>query len=656
MAEGNWSVIRVEKISAEGAQKTERHNERKNESYANLNVDTEQIARNVHFKDTGGLTYNEYFQRLIDEGKISTRGQKAGATVFNELVIDVNTRYFEEHGGYEYARQFYEEAYRFGCEIYGEENIVSAVMHADEINKAVSEELGKPVYHYHLHIVAIPTVRKEILWSKRCKDEALRGTVKEVINQVSHSKKWKNAVPLLDENGQQVISKYGKPMFRKSYSVLQDKLFAHMTEAGFTGFERGVLGSTAENLSSLDYQIQKDKERLADIQERIEAEQVRYEPAHEVRKTMAEIEGMGQKTITGKISVSKDDYQQLTALAKEGITSRSEIQDLKSSVSYYQRQYFNASSAVERLQERYDRLKEKCQPFLQALEHFPKLVEVFVEKVKELFSIKEAQEGINLPKKIKKTEYRVLKIDEKKTLTLPQVLRLIEASKETPIHMQILFAVLMGLRRSEINGLKYSDVDYIHRMLRVERQLGKKPNSKAEDCAPKMLTKQEIKTKTPAGVRELPIPDYVFEAILEERKTYEKNRRRRPKEFRDWNYICCSTYGNPRSKGFHQKYYKDLLKSLDLPDIHFHQLRNTYATILLKNSFNSKGVSHLLGHAKEIISVDVYGDTQEIIEDCLDVLEPFIEEVIPKERKDQYYDYSEVIEIDLILEEYFNAA
>ena len=186
--------------------------------------------------------------------------------------------------------------------------------------------------------------------------------------------------------------------------------------------------------------------------------------------------------------------------------------------------------------------------------------------------------------------------------------------------------------------------------------MGKKPNSKAEDCAPKMLTKQEIKTKTPAGVRELPIPDYVFEAILEERKTYEKNRRRRPKEFRDWNYICCSTYGNPRSKGFHQKYYKDLLKSLDLPDIHFHQLRNTYATILLKNSFNSKGVSHLLGHAKEIISVDVYGDTQEIIEDCLDVLESFIEEVIPKERNNQYYDYSEMIEIDSILEEYFNAA
>lgn len=62
---------------------------------------------------------------------------------------------------------------------------------------------------------------------------------------------------------------------------------------------------------------------------------------------MAEIEGMGQKTLTGKIAVSKDDHQQLTALTKEGITSRSEIQDLESSVSYYQRQYFNVSSAVE---------------------------------------------------------------------------------------------------------------------------------------------------------------------------------------------------------------------------------------------------------------------------------------------------------------------
>nr|WP_296092505.1 site-specific integrase [uncultured Dorea sp.] len=149
----------------------------------------------------------------------------------------------------------------------------------------------------------------------------------------------------------------------------------------------------------------------------------------------------------------------------------------------------------------------------------------------------------------------------------------------------------------------------------------------------------------------------LYNAVAEKYESVAKNVRTIMKTSLEYAFNKNVLATNP-AKGINlsKKNYKDLLKSLDLPDIHFHQLRNTYATILLKNSFNSKGVSHLLGDAKEIISVDVYGDTQEIIEDCLDVLEPFIEEVIPKEQKDQYYDYSEVIEIDLILEEYFHAA
>lgn len=213
-------------------------------------------------------------------------------------------------------------------------------------------------------------------------------------------------------------------------------------------------------------------------------------------------------------------------------------------------------------------------------------------------------------------------------MTLPQVLTLIEASKETPIYMQILFAVLMGLRRGEINGLKYSDV------------------------APKMLTKQDIPVKTDSSVRELPIPDFVFEAILQQRKIYEKNRRRRKREFRDWDYICCSSYGNPRSKSYHFKYYKQILAGNNLPNIHFHQLRNTYSTLLMKNDFNVKGISNLMGHAKEIITADVYGDTQEIIEDCLYAIEPFIEEVMPDYNKEEYYDYTDVFEMENITDEY----
>lgn len=180
---------------------------------------------------------------------------------------------------------------------------------------------------------------------------------------------------------------------------------------------------------------------------------------------------------------------------------------------------------------------------------------------------------------------------------------MLEKSRDTPIHMHILFSVLMGLRCSEILGLKYDDVDYINRTIRVQRQLGRVKGSRKGDYPLKTLTKQEIGLKTTSSYRELPIPDYVFDAILEERARYDKNKRRRSKEFQDLGYICCSSYGRPRSRGYHWKCYKKLLEENVLPDIRWHDLRSTYSTILLKNDFNPKAVAKLMGHAKETVTL-----------------------------------------------------
>lgn len=91
--------------------------------------------------------------------------------------------------------------------------ILSAVMHADERNRAMSDALGEDVYHYHLHVVYIPVVEKQILWSKRCKDKSLIGTVKETIMQVSSSKKWISK-PALDEHGNPMLTAKGKPILK----------------------------------------------------------------------------------------------------------------------------------------------------------------------------------------------------------------------------------------------------------------------------------------------------------------------------------------------------------------------------------------------------------------------------------------------------------
>ena len=284
---------------------------------------------------------------------------------------------------------------------------ISAVMHADEINKAASDDLGKEVYHYHLHAMVLPVVEKEILWSKRCKDEKLRGTVREVVNQISHSKKWKSDIPLTDEKGNPLLRKNGKPMFRASYSILQDELFNYMTERGFKGFQRGEYGSTAEHLTSLQYQIKQDKQRLEKLQERIQKEQITYKSTHQISKTLNEIDSMGQKTFTGKMAISKEDYAELTDLAKEGITSRAEIKELEQSASYYRQRYYDSANALENMRNRYNELKEKCRPFLEALEHFPEAAKLFTEKVRQLFSFREAQKQAEKEAKEKARQERI---------------------------------------------------------------------------------------------------------------------------------------------------------------------------------------------------------------------------------------------------------
>ena len=403
----DMSCARVEKYTASDVSKAERHNERKNESYENMNVVMERIPFNVHFKEPTAPTYMQQLQQMEQDGKVSLRGLRKDATLFNEIVIDVNTMYFERNGGYEYAKQFYEEAFHFIEEKFGADNVISAVMHADEINLAATEDLGKEVYHYHLHAMVLPAVEKEILWSKRCKDPELRGTVKEVVNQISHSKKWKSDIPLVDEKGNPLLRKNGKPMFRASYSILQDELFEHMTEKGFKGFQRGEYGSTAEHLTSLQYQIKQDTQRLDKLQQRIQKEQVKYKSSHQIFKTYNEIDSMGQKTFTGKMAISKEDYKELTILAKEGITSRAEIKKLEEDVGYYQQRYYNTANALENMKSRYNELKEKCKPFLQALDHFPEVAKLFTEKVKQLFSFKEAQERAEKEAREKEKQDRI---------------------------------------------------------------------------------------------------------------------------------------------------------------------------------------------------------------------------------------------------------
>jgi len=442
------TVVRNDHYRRGGLGIRERHNERKNMGYQNDDIITERAAFNITFKrcmedgDDKVSGYAKMFDKMLADGVISTRGLTQDPYIVDELVFDVNSAYFENHGGYEYAKSFFEEAYRMAVkEIGGEQFVLSAVMHADERNSALSKQLGRDVYHYHLHVVYIPVVRKEVYFRKDNKNPELAGKLREVITQVSHSKKWPKEKKL-DENGEVVLSKKGKPVLVNSYSLLQDHFFDHMREAGFSGFERGERGSTAEHLTVLEYKCQQETEQANREAERAnqEAERANQEAqraaemAAEVQrqqqaaaalaieikdkeKTAAtldnkveqrighvkaldkriddrnyavadikEINKIGKtKSITGKINITQEELDYVKDFAREGANSRVIIEDLKTKVK-------RIEGERDTWKNKYEKLLERVALFLEAVKHAPtKVVEFLKGVLREPPEVKEPE-------------------------------------------------------------------------------------------------------------------------------------------------------------------------------------------------------------------------------------------------------------------------
>ena len=391
--------------------KVQEHNEREKDRYSNVDIVPERTALNVHFKSPTD-DYVKMFEQMEQDKIISTRGLKPDAVKYGELVFDVNSTYFYNHGGYEFAKQFYADAYKAAVEIVGgEQYILSAVMHADERNRAMSEALGEDVYHYHLHVVYIPVVEKQILWSKRCKDESLRGTVKETITQVSRSKKWESK-PVLDENGNPMLNAKGKKILKSSYSVLQDDFFNFMRNAGYTDVERGERGSTEEHLTVTQFKVQAEQQRLEAVtgqvaqaeqslenakaatekqKRKLEALQKETKTAKTLALTVQDIEAMGKKATFGNnITLTPDECRTLKDYAVSSFAEKAEKIKYKQKFEQAEKSAKTWKQRYDALHEQYQELKKKAQPFLDALEIASERVRAFLDVV--LSKGKETQE------------------------------------------------------------------------------------------------------------------------------------------------------------------------------------------------------------------------------------------------------------------------
>ena len=181
-------------------------------------------------------------------------------------------------------------------------------------------------------------------------------------------------------------------------------------------------------------------------------------------------------------------------------------------------------------------------------------------------------------------------------------------------YLEILLALFCGLRKGEIEGLKFSDFDMEEKTVNISRQVVAKyileNEMEVKGFKIKEYSITEREPKTINSFRKLRVPDVIIEQ-LKNRNSLIKYYKQRYKDFEDNDYISCQKNGQPHGLSSFNNYLKRICKKLALPQITVHGLRHMYATILIENGVELITISALLGHNSINTTFEYYCDVME---------------------------------------------
>jgi integrase len=158
-------------------------------------------------------------------------------------------------------------------------------------------------------------------------------------------------------------------------------------------------------------------------------------------------------------------------------------------------------------------------------------------------------------------------------------------------------AIATGLRQSELLGLQWTDLDWEKGTLAVQRQ-AKRTGRREGYFSP---------LKTRAGRRTIKLGKRMLEMLKQHQHWQNKEILETGASWTDLNLIFPSSVGTPLGQRNLYAWFKQLLKKAGLPDIRFHDLRHTAASLMLNHGVPVIVVSHRLGHTKVSITLDIYG-------------------------------------------------
>ena len=172
---------------------------------------------------------------------------------------------------------------------------------------------------------------------------------------------------------------------------------------------------------------------------------------------------------------------------------------------------------------------------------------------------------------------------EMQTISAEQLQAFLEEAKRSGVYEMYYIELSTGLRRGELLGLKWEDIDMKQGVIRVRRQISRIDGK---------IVEAPLKTKN--SYRAVTISPQAVEVLKAQ------------KEKTDDAYVFPSPNGGPISPDSVNNMLHRVLDRAGIPRVRFHDMRHTFATLALQNGVDIKTVSGMLGHFSAGFTLDTY--------------------------------------------------
>jgi integrase len=175
-------------------------------------------------------------------------------------------------------------------------------------------------------------------------------------------------------------------------------------------------------------------------------------------------------------------------------------------------------------------------------------------------------------------------------LTAAEVRTLLSTAKErfTYLYPLLLCAVRTGMREGELIGLRWEDLDFHGAFIEVRNNV---------------VRRQETSTKT-HRIRRVDLSPQLAGELAKVKETRELEATLQEKALEKWVFL--TPHGNRMTNEVLRKGFYACLKTAGLRRVRFHDLRHTFASLLIQQGANNKYIQEQLGHSSIIITLDVY--------------------------------------------------